>query len=158
MEPCECKNDYFTCHPVEGCICRHGYTGARESWLISVKLSLSLPSIRSGIWTGRISGENCDEQLFSRNIQEKEEGGYGHIVAVIFAAIIVVGMSLAAWMYHRRRVADLKNEIAQVQYIADPTSSPGKECTHDVTQRRHVSLMLLKLKYENMRHTSAKST
>jgi len=54
-------------------------------------------------------------------------------VAVIFAAIIVVGMSLAAWMYHRRRVADLKNEIAQVQYIADPTSLPGKEYTQDVT-------------------------
>lgn len=97
MEPCECKNDYFTCHPVEGCICRHGY-----------------------------GGENCDEQLFSRNIQEKEEGGYGHIVAVVFAAIVVVGISLAAWMYHRRRVADLKNEIAQVQYIADPVSPPDR--------------------------------
>lgn len=71
------------------------------------------------------SGENCDEQLFSRNIQEKEEGGYGHIVAVIFAAIVVICMSLAAWMYHRRRVADLKNEIAQVQYTAEPMSSPG---------------------------------
>lgn len=72
------------------------------------------------------SGENCDEQLFSRNIQEKEEGGYGHIVAVVFAAIIVIGISLAGWMYHRRRVADLKNEIAQVQYIAEPVPPPGK--------------------------------
>lgn len=27
MEPCECKNDFFMCHPAEGCICRHGYTG-----------------------------------------------------------------------------------------------------------------------------------
>lgn len=73
-----------------------------------------------------ISGENCDEQLFSRNVQEKEEGGYGHIVAVVFAAIIVVGISLTGWMYHRRRVADLKSEIAQVQYIAEPVPPPGK--------------------------------
>lgn len=76
-------------------------------------------------WQTIFSGENCDEQLFSRNIQEKEEGGYGHIVAVIFAAIIVIGISFAGWMYHRRRVADLKNEIAQVQYIAEPVSPPG---------------------------------
>lgn len=71
-------------------------------------------------------GENCNEQLFSRNVQEKEEeGGYGHIVAVIFAAIIVIGISLTGWMYHRHRVADLKNEIAQVQYIAEPVPPPG---------------------------------
>ena len=29
-------------------------------------------------------------------------------------------------MYHRRRVADLKSEIAQVQYTAEPVSPPGK--------------------------------
>lgn len=34
-------------------------------------------------------------------------------------------MVLAGWIYHRRRVADLKNEIAQVQYIAEPPSQPG---------------------------------
>ena len=27
MEPCDCKNDFYICHPVDGCICRHGYTG-----------------------------------------------------------------------------------------------------------------------------------
>lgn len=46
-------------------------------------------------------------------------------MAVIFAAIIVIGISFVGWMYHRRRVADLKNEIAQVQYIAEPVSPPG---------------------------------
>lgn len=71
-------------------------------------------------------GENCDEQLFSRNIQEKEDGGYGHIVGVIFAALVIIGVLLAAWMYHRRRMADLKSEIAQVQYTADPVTPPGK--------------------------------
>jgi len=71
-------------------------------------------------------GENCDEQLFSRNIQEKEDGGYGHIVGAIFATIVIIGVLFAAWMYHRRRVADLKSEIAQVQYTAEPVSPPGK--------------------------------
>lgn len=33
MEPCECKNDFFTCHPSEGCICRHGYTGIYKVYL-----------------------------------------------------------------------------------------------------------------------------
>lgn len=71
-------------------------------------------------------GENCDEQLFSRNIQEKDDGGYGHIVGVVFATIVIIGVLFAAWMYHRRRVTDLKSEIAQVQYTAEPVTPPGK--------------------------------
>lgn len=71
-------------------------------------------------------GLNCDEELFSRNIQEKDELGYGSIIAgFFFAAFVVIAMVLAGWIYHRRRVADLKNEIAQVQYIAEPPSPPG---------------------------------
>lgn len=35
-------------------------------------------------------------------------------------------MTLTGWMYHRRRVADLKNEIAQVHYIAEPASPPDR--------------------------------
>uniref|UniRef100_V9IF37 Multiple epidermal growth factor-like domains protein 10 n=2 Tax=Apis cerana TaxID=7461 RepID=V9IF37_APICE len=96
MEPCDCKNDFYMCHPADGCICRHGYTGL-----------------------------NCDEELFSRNIQEKDDLGYGSIIAgFFFAAFVVIAMVLAGWIYHRRRVADLKNEIAQVQYIAEPPSPP----------------------------------
>jgi len=71
-------------------------------------------------------GENCDEQLFSRNVQEKADGGYGLVVGVVFATIVIIGALLAAWMYHRRRVADLKSEIAQVQYTAEPVPPPGK--------------------------------
>lgn len=40
-------------------------------------------------------------------------------------------MTLAGWIYHRRRVADLKNEIAQVQYIAEPPSPPGTDISNE---------------------------
>ena len=36
-----------------------------------------------------------------------------------------IAIFCAAWMYHRRRVANLKMEIAQVQYIAEPVTPPG---------------------------------
>jgi hypothetical protein len=45
----------------------------------------------------------------------------GVIVALILVAIIV-----ALLFYYRRRVANLKTEIANVQYIADPQVAPGK--------------------------------
>ena len=72
------------------------------------------------------TGPSCDVELRSQNVQEKPESGYGSAVAGIFAAIVVIAIILAAWMYHRRRVANLKMEIAQVQYIAEPVTSPGK--------------------------------
>lgn len=97
MKPCECKSDWFICHPAKGCICKHGFTGS-----------------------------NCDEPLMFRNIQEKEEAGIGSIVAGVFAAIMVIAISLAAWFYHRRRVADLKKEMVQVQYIAEPVTPPDR--------------------------------
>ena len=71
------------------------------------------------------SGPNCDEQLTSRTFQEKGEAGIGNVVAGVFAAIMVIAISLAAWFYHRRRVADLKKEMVQVQYIAEPVTPPG---------------------------------
>lgn len=44
----------------------------------------------------------------------------GVVVALILVAIIV-----ALLFYYRRRVANLKTEIAHVQYIADPEAAPG---------------------------------
>lgn len=97
MEPCECKNDFFTCHAVQGCVCRRGYTGV-----------------------------NCDEQLFAQSIQEKDESGHGVVMGSVFVLIFVLAATFGAWMYHRRRVADLKNEIAQVHYTSEPASSPDR--------------------------------
>ena len=95
MEACECKNDNYICHSADGCVCRHGY-----------------------------AGPDCLDQLFSRNVLEKRESGYGSAVGAIFAGIMIMAISLAGWMYHRRRVANLKMEIAQVHYTAEPVTLP----------------------------------
>lgn len=68
--------------------------------------------------------------MFLGTVQKKEEGGHGHIVAVVFAAVVVVSIAVVAWFYHRRRVADLKSEIAQVHYTSEPLPSPGKSFLH----------------------------
>lgn len=65
----------------------------------------------------------------SRNVQEKEEPGSGSVVAGIAVALILIAIIFTIWMYYRRRVANLKTEIAQVHYIAEPVTTPGKEDT-----------------------------
>lgn len=93
MTPCECKNDNFICHAAKGCVCRHGFTG-----------------------------ENCDEPVvLGRVTTPPNDGlGYGSIVAGIFMALILVSIIVLVILYYKRRVANLKTEIAHVQYIADP--------------------------------------
>lgn len=96
MTPCECKNDNFVCHPVEGCICRHGFYG-----------------------------DNCDTNLRASSTQE-QESSYGSIVAGVMVALMLVSVIVALWFYYRRRVQNLKTQIIHVQYIADAQSlSPG---------------------------------
>lgn len=96
MTPCECKNDNFVCHPAEGCICRHGFTG-----------------------------DNCDTTLYALQTQH-EGSNYGSVVAGVMVALILVGIIVALLFYYRRRVANLKTQIVHVQYIADAQSlSPG---------------------------------
>lgn len=99
MTPCECENDNFICHPADGCICKHGYTG-----------------------------DHCEESNVLGRVRqiEQAEGGYGVIVAVIMVSIIFIAIVVLLVFYYRRRVSNLKTEIAHVQYIADPSAfSPG---------------------------------
>ncbi|CAG2063000.1 unnamed protein product, partial [Timema podura] len=97
MAPCECPNENFVCHPADGCICRHGFTG-----------------------------EKCELQLSAKNVLEKEEKHYGSVAAGLVVALILVAIIVGLLFYYRRRVANLKTEIAHVQYIADPQSAPDR--------------------------------
>jgi hypothetical protein len=58
-------------------------------------------------------------------VQEKEEQNYGSMAAGVVVALILVAIIVALLFYYRRRVANLKTEIAHVQYIADPQVAPG---------------------------------
>lgn len=91
MNPCECLNDNFMCHPAEGCICRHGYAGS-----------------------------TCEDTLIKANTMAPNENSYGTVVAyVIVIVMVLLAMLFALWYYYKKRVNNLRNEIAHVQYIAD---------------------------------------
>lgn len=99
IESCSCKSTQFVCHVAHGCVCRQGFMG-----------------------------ELCDISTSAKRSQEPESASnnaasltWGIVVAVILVCII-----FAVLFYYRRRVANLKTEIAHVQYIADPTSLPDR--------------------------------
>jgi hypothetical protein len=58
-------------------------------------------------------------------VQEKDAENYGSVVAGVVVALILVAIIVALVFYYKRRVANLKTEIAHVQYIADPQVAPG---------------------------------
>lgn len=99
MNPCECPNDNFMCHPARGCICRHGYTG-----------------------------RTCEDTLV-KAIMSPDESNYGSVVAyVVVILTIFLAMLFGLWYYYKKRVNNLKNEVAHVQYIADQQAlSSGKK-------------------------------
>lgn len=53
----------------------------------------------------------------------KTEKGSGTMVLAVFLVLVLTGAIVAMYFYNKRRVANLKTEIARVQYIADPTGS-----------------------------------
>lgn len=71
------------------------------------------------------TGDRCDTLQYSKNVQEKEAQNYGSMAAGVVVALILVAVIVALLFYYRRRVANLKTEIAHVQYIADPQVAPG---------------------------------
>lgn len=121
MQPCECINENFVCHPVEGCVCRRNYGGenCEEELMSSIKGMINIKRK----W--RNSFFNC---IFFCLTGNKSEGGAGagSVAAGVIVALILVVIIILIVFYYRRRVENLKTEIAHVQYIADPHSAPGK--------------------------------
>lgn len=97
MQPCECLNDNFLCHAAEGCICKHGFTG-----------------------------DKCDESNILQRLQNPDDANssYGVVLGVVMVFIIFGAVVVLLIFYYKRRVSNLKTEIAHVQYIADPSGFP----------------------------------
>ncbi|XP_039150123.1 protein draper isoform X3 [Drosophila simulans] len=102
MNTCECPSANFQCHAAHGCVCRSGYTG-----------------------------DNCDELIASQRVADQSENSSRASVALtlvlmtLFACII-----FAVFIYYRRRVSNLKTEIAHVHYTHD-TNPPSWPPNHN---------------------------
>lgn len=97
MQSCECESPQFACHAAEGCVCRQGFFG-----------------------------QHCDEASSKLVNKQNETSSRAGIAWGIVVALLLCAAIIALIVYYRRRVANLKTEIAHVQYIADPTSQPDR--------------------------------
>lgn len=75
-------------------------------------------------------GDDCTTSLIERSVLEVKETSSGSIVAGVFVALIVIISVVLIILYYRRRVKSLKNEIANVHYIADPDQDSGSILLH----------------------------
>ncbi|XP_017136793.1 protein draper isoform X6 [Drosophila miranda] len=88
MNACACPSANFQCHAANGCVCRSGYTG-----------------------------ENCDELIASQRIAEaSDESGRASVALTIVLLTLFACIIFAVFLYYRRRVSNLKTEIAHVHY------------------------------------------
>ena len=75
-------------------------------------------------------GDKCDVPIYAP-LSDKSEGSQeaatsnGGLIAGLVVSTLLIVMVIAALTYYRRRISYLKSELAQVQYIADPSSAPG---------------------------------
>lgn len=113
MEYCSCPSVQFVCHAAKGCICRIGYTGV--DCLTPTMGALESDRGKSAFWRE-------GEQLSHASIAGHSAGTTWGVVV----ALMLVGVIVAVSMYFRRRVHNLKTEIAHVQYTADPQSQPDR--------------------------------
>lgn len=98
MAPCDCPSDNFVCHAIEGCVCRRG-----------------------------LAGEHCDQKQ-SELLVLDQAASSSTVGTAVLISIIIIGVVIAILIlvYYRKRVNNLKREIAHVQYIADPHSQPDR--------------------------------
>lgn len=81
-------------------------------------------AVKGCICRHSFTGSNCDVHLSQHG--EPPPGSNGPLAAGIVISLILMAIIVALLFYFRRRVANLKTEIAHVQYIADPKSAPDR--------------------------------
>lgn len=122
MDFCSCPSPQFVCHAAHGCVCRVGFSGTDcltpkgqfqelHNGKIDCHFIVNVPYLSSIRF--------CF--FFFSTGQSSAGIAWGIIVALGLVAVIIF-ISL----YFRRRVRNLKTEIAHVQYIADPPSQPDR--------------------------------
>ncbi|XP_039230548.1 protein draper isoform X10 [Drosophila yakuba] len=103
MNTCACPSENFQCHAAHGCVCRSGYTG-----------------------------DNCEDLIASQRVADQSEDSASRasvaltlVLMTLFACII-----FAVFFYYRRRVSNLKTEIAHVHYTHE-TNPPSWPPNHN---------------------------
>lgn len=87
------------CDPLKGCICHRGFIGP-----------------------------NCDVLAKDAIVTAQEDtSSSGLTVLVVIMALLSATTALLVFLYYRKRVRNLKREIAHVHYTADPSSQPDQQ-------------------------------
>ncbi|KPJ08907.1 hypothetical protein RR48_01671 [Papilio machaon] len=107
MEPCDCPaHGSWECDPVRGCVCRRGYIG-----------------------------EQCDVHAADAiHIDHASVGSSnaGLTTVMVIMVLLCAAAAILVLLYYRKRVRNLKREIAHVHYTADPNQPPEQHFDNPV--------------------------
>lgn len=101
MEACNCSSvGNWACDPVAGCICQRGFIG-----------------------------DNCDVHANDAYVKsiDTTTSNAGLTAVMVILALICAAAAILVLLYYRKRVRNLKREIAHVHYTADPNSQPEQQ-------------------------------